>query len=276
MANKSDRPILIGIAGGSGSGKTYFARQIREAVGQDVVSILSMDQYFITEDSSRTIDINFDHPAHLDFDLMLAHIDALRKGASVVAPGYDFKQRKSTPDLVRIEARPVVLIEGLFVLAHPVVDLLDLSCFLDVDLDQRLLGRILRDLHERGSTIEAIVDRYQRFVRPSYHIFVAPSRQNADIVVDFTYRRHLFLDMFVGWIQSLIAGAVPIDQVVSHLRTESYRMGYISDVIMPLAVDIRELAKAFPESKYMFRTGESETPPHLLVPEQTSEDSPEL
>jgi uridine kinase len=266
MRTDQSQPLLIGIAGGSGSGKTYFTRQVQEAIGREVVSILSMDQYFITEPETRSSDINFDHPAHLDIALMLEHIADLRRGKSVAAPGYDFRERRRTSNHVYVEAKPVILVEGLFVLAHPIVDLLDLSCFLDVEVDQRLLGRILRDMQERDSSIGGIIDRYQRYVRPSYHVFVAPSKQNADVVVDFTYRRHFFLDILVSWISTVLSGSHTVDDVVRHLRGESYRPGYdVNDPLMLTSVDIRELAKAYPENSYLVPESGPTARPHLLL-----------
>lgn len=243
--------ILIGIAGGSGSGKTHLARRVREIIGESNVSVLSMDQYFISDPEENGLEINFDHPAHLDFDLMLRHLRQLRKGKSIVAPGYDFRLMRRRPNQVSVPARPVILVEGLFVLADPIVKLIDLTCFLDVEVDQRLLGRILRDLEERESTIEKIVDRYQRFVRPSYHVFVAPTMQNADIVVDFTYRRALFTELLASWVRGYCDGAIDAAEFIGKIRAESYQIGYKpQQAFMPGAVDIRQLAKAYPASAY--------------------------
>lgn len=245
------KPVLIGIAGGSGSGKTYLAKRVRELAGEEQVSILRMDQYFVSERSSNASEVNFDHPAHLDIALMLRHLKDLRAGRAVHAPEYDFRSMEQTSGSVLVEARPVVLVEGLFVLAQPMARLLDLTCFLDVAVDQRLLGRILRDLEEREATIEKIVDRYQRFVRPSYHVFVAPTMQNADIVVDFTYRRAFFTELLVNLIQSYGHGSIVFEDFIRHVKKETYRLGYSAErAFMPMAVDIRHLARAYPESAF--------------------------
>jgi uridine kinase len=245
------KPALIGIAGGSGSGKTYLAKRVRELAGEEQVSILRMDQYFVSERSSNASEVNFDHPAHLDIALMLRHLKDLRAGRAVLAPEYDFRSMEQTSGSVLVEARPVVLVEGLFVLAQPMAKLLDLTCFLDVAVDQRLLGRILRDLEEREATIGKIVDRYQRFVRPSYHVFVAPTMQNADIVVDFTYRRAFFTELLVSMIQAYGSGSIVFEDFVRHVKSESYRLGYKPhQAYMPTAIDIRQLARAYPESAF--------------------------
>jgi len=244
-------PILIGLAGGSGSGKTYLAKQIQHMVGESAVSVLSMDQYFKTEVSGDPGSVNFDHPSHLDIDLMIDHLSALKRGETPRVPTYDFRTMRQTRDAVELSPKTVVVVEGLFVLANPIVDLLHFTCFLDVAEDQRLLGRILRDTAERGSSIDRIVDRYQRFVRPSYAVFVAPTRQNADIVVDFTYRRALFARLLVHIVQDYDRGYLDLNSLASELRAESYSLGYRpEEVIMPATVDIRRLAQAYPEASY--------------------------
>jgi uridine kinase len=245
------RPVLIGIAGGSGSGKTYLARKVRDNAGDSLASVLSMDQYFRTEDRLDRAQVNFDHPAHLDLDLLINHLQTLKTGHAVMAPSYNFRTMEQTMEAMRIEPRPVILVEGLFVLASPVVEQFDLTSFLDVEDDQRLLGRILRDLEERGATVASIIDRYQRFVRPSYHVFVAPTKQNADVVVDFTYRRNFFTQLLIELVSDVVRPGFDIVKFVSDIRTESYRIGYSAqEAFMPASVDIRALAKAYPESAY--------------------------
>lgn len=246
-----NRPVLIGIAGGSGSGKTFLAREVLRSGGDSIVSMLSMDQYFRTELHVDRTQVNFDHPVHLDLDLLIRHLALLRNAEAVVAPNYDFRSMKQTLEAVRVEARPVILVEGLFVLAQPVVDLFDLTCFLDVEDDQRLLGRILRDVEERDATIDAIVDRYQRFVRPSYHVFVAPTKQNADVVVDFTYRRKFFTKLLIELARDVVRPGFDLESFVAEIRAETYRIGYkAQEAFMPATIDIRALAKAYPESAF--------------------------
>jgi len=262
------RTLLIGIAGGSGSGKTTFARDLQLKAGKDRVSILSMDAYFQTQESADTTYLNLDHPSHLDLDLMLADLDQLRSGKRVLAPSYDFRTMQQTPKCVPIEASPVVLVEGLFVLGLPFATRFDLTCFLDVSDDQRLLGRILRDRKERGAKLEEIVDRYQRFVRPSYHIFVAPAKQNADIVVDFTYRRALLSQMFAHLIMDYVAGSLDIDTLIADIRKESYMRGVRQeDGAMPMTIDIRELARAYPEKMALDTAPASIGTPTLFIHE---------
>lgn len=242
------RPGLFGIAGGSGCGKSYLVRHIQNAVGKNVVSVIGMDQYFRSETHGDASNVNFDHPAHLDFDLLLKHLTSLKEGQTVRVPSYDFLTMIQTPDAIEVKPTPIIIVEGLFVLAEPMRRLFDLTCFLDVEVDQRLLGRILRDQHERKATIDETIERYQRFVRPSYRIFVEPTRQEADIVVDFTYRRSLFATMLVELMRDYVRGGFDFEKFVGSVREDTYRIGYSAhDPVMPLSVDIRELAKAYPE-----------------------------
>jgi len=243
------KTVFVGIAGGSGSGKTYLARRVMELAGEGVAAVISMDQYFRTPPAIDSAEINFDHPNHLDLDLLHDHITELAQGKSVTTPTYDFATRQQTLRALPIPPVPVVIVEGLFVLSSPIVDLLDISCFLDVSDDQRLLGRILRDTRERGGNVANLIDRYQRFVRPSYHVFVAPTKQNADVVVDFTYRRALFTHMLAHIVRDYAAGQVDLVGMMRDIGSENNTLGYRADQsVMPMAIDIRELGRAFPES----------------------------
>ncbi|MFI5385675.1 MAG: uridine kinase [Fimbriimonadales bacterium] len=246
----TSRSVLIGIAGGSGSGKTYLARYLQEELGKDLVRVLSMDQYFRSrapEDTYSVHEINFDHPAHIDIDLLIQDLASLRQGKSILAPDYDFRTQTQTPHAIEIGTAPVIVVEGLFVLAQPVVDLFDLSIFLDVEPDQRLIGRILRDLQERGSTVEWAIDRYQRFVRPSYQAFVEPTKQNAHVVVDFTYRRAFFQQLLRHMVQHYAAQDVDVPALIETIRSDSYSMGIREGRPATTSIDIRTAAQLIPE-----------------------------
>ena len=248
------RPLIVGIAGGSGSGKTYLARQLAESLGEEKAALLSMDQYFRSEitDPGAAGTVNFDHPSHLNFRQLISNGRQLRAGRPIWAPSYDFQAMTQTPKSVQVKPRPVIVVEGLFILAEPMAGLCDLTCFLDVATDERLLGRILRDIKERGANIEDVIDRYQRFVRPSYQIFVEPTKQNADVIVDFTYRRSLFTESLLRLLRSYIDEQIPIAEFVKSLRTESYHTGlHPEEGYMSQSTDIFQLAKAYPEKSAM-------------------------
>ena len=251
MEHFRNRPLVIGIAGGSGCGKTHLAHEIAQTVGEENVLVLSMDQYFWSTDdpTADPTDINFDHPKHLDFTLLIRHIRKLQEGKPVYVPGYDFKHMTREWATDPTCSRPIIIVEGLFVLAQPVVEMCDLACFLDVAADERLLGRIMRDKDERGVTTEQVIDRYQRFVRPSYEVFIRPTKQNADVVVDFTYRRSLFTKFLSSMIDDFLSGKVTTDEFVASLQRDTYVPGIgRSRAYMPLTTDITALGKVYPES----------------------------
>jgi len=201
-------PVLLGIAGGSGCGKTYLARRLQSQVGADKVAVLSMDQYFRSlSEEERGVDpreINFDHPSRIDLPRLTEHLQALRAGHGVMAPSYDFRHQVQQPAAVAVGPAPVVVVEGLFILNSPLVDLFDLRIFLDVAADQRLIGRLLRDLEERDGDVRWNIDRYQRFVRPGHDTFVEPTRLRADVVVDFTHRRVFFQEILIDMVRDYV------------------------------------------------------------------------
>lgn len=250
MSQARIKPLIVGIAGGSGSGKTYLARQVVNDLGPAHAALISMDQYFERED--RFVQdigaINFDHPSHLNFRQLISDVKTLRAGRSVSTPTYDFQTMTQTQHCIEIEPRPVIVIEGLFILADPIVSLCDLTCFLDVADDERLMGRILRDIKERAANMEDVIDRYQRFVRPGYRIFVEPTKQNADVIVDFTFRRSFFSQMLIRLLRSFVDRGEPLEGFIEAMRSESYRPSlHPEDGFMSLTTDIFKLAKAYPE-----------------------------
>ncbi|MCE9558029.1 MAG: hypothetical protein K8R88_03680 [Armatimonadetes bacterium] len=260
------KTVFLGIGGGSGSGKTYLARRVGELAGPENAALVSMDQYFRPCGTTDRRRINFDHPNHLDLELLTFHLQELRSGRSVKTPAYDFATSELRLDVTEVHPVPVIIVEGLFVLSAPVLDCLDMTCFLDVADDQRLLGRILRDLEERDPNIEHIIDRYQRFVRPSYHVFVAPSRQNADVVVDFTYRRALFTRLLAHIVQDYANGSVDLPTLLHELKSENYTLGYRADEsIMPIGIDIRRLAEAYPEHAFPEASVAESVKPKLFI-----------
>ncbi|AIE86595.1 uridine kinase family protein [Fimbriimonas ginsengisoli] len=246
-APRNPSPILIGVAGGSGSGKTWLARQVCALVGEGA-GLVSMDQYFRTEDSPDVKGVNFDHPSHLDIDQLVGDLRKIRAGESVRLPSYDFRRMVQTPEAIELPPCKVVIVEGLFVLSAPIVDLLDFTCFLGVDKDQALLGRLLRDFDERSHDVSQTIDRYQRFVRPSYEVFVAPTRHNADVVIDFTFRRAYFTELLATMVREIIHSNLDVETFSQAVRSDNYRLGYKADEsVMPATVDIRELARIYPE-----------------------------
>ncbi len=179
--------FTIGIAGGSGSGKTTLARLIMEHIGPEHIAFLPHDAYYKDfshlplEERARQ---NFDHPNALETDLLIEHIQALKRGEPVHRPVYDFATYSRKPETVLVEPRPVILVEGILVLAEPRLRaLFDLKLYVDTDPDIRFIRRLLRDIRERGRTLDMVVEQYLRTVRPMHLEFVEPSKRYADLII---------------------------------------------------------------------------------------------
>ncbi len=179
--------MIIGICGGTGSGKTTIARKIVEAVGARNVVLVEQDSYYrnladMPLDERKQA--NFDHPDSLDSDMLVNHILRLKQGREIEMPLYDFKTHTRSDKIETIKPRPVVIVEGILIFAEPrVLDLLDVRVFVDTPDDIRLLRRLKRDHDERGRTYERTMDQYQRTIRPMHFEFVEPSKRHADIII---------------------------------------------------------------------------------------------
>lgn len=178
--------IVIGIAGGSGSGKTTVVRQLRAELGQQS-ALLEQDAYYRDRSDlpfQARADLNYDHPAAMDEELLVEHLKALRSGVAVDAPRYDFALHARGPEVVRVEPRPCVLVEGILVLASSRIrELLDLRIFVETAPDIRFIRRLERDIRERGRTVEGVVAQWGATVRPMHQEFVEPSREHADLIL---------------------------------------------------------------------------------------------
>lgn len=198
-----NRPLIIGMAGGSGSGKTTIAEAIVETVGVDSVALIQHDAYYRNLEHvplSERMKVNFDHPDSLETDLLVRHLEALRAGQSIEHPVYDFSNHTRTDRTVRVDPERVVIVEGILVLSEPALRaLMDLRIYVDTDSDLRLLRRLRRDLIERGRTIESVLDQYMSTVRPMHLQFVEVSKRYADIIVPEGYNASV-----VGTVTSLI------------------------------------------------------------------------
>ena len=181
------KPILIGIAGGTGSGKSTFTNRIKNAFG-DQVAVLYHDNYYKAHDDmpfEERKKLNYDRPDAFDTDLLLHDLMELKAGRRIVSPTYDYANHNRAPETVEIEPERVILIEGILVLYDKRLrDLLDIKVFVDADADERILRRVLRDTKERGRDIENIIDQYLTTVKPMHYLYVEPTRIYADIVVN--------------------------------------------------------------------------------------------
>jgi len=184
-------PLIIGIAGGSGSGKTTIAQSVVDAIGPSDVTLIQHDAYYrdqsgvAVEERSK---VNYDHPNSLETDLLVEHLKALAKGQVVERPVYDFTVHNRSTDTVTVEPHPAIIVEGILVLYESTLrDLMDLKVYVDTDADLRIARRWERDIKERGRTFDSVRDQYLDTVRPMHLQFVEPSKRYADIVIPEGY-----------------------------------------------------------------------------------------
>ncbi|MCR5033415.1 MAG: uridine kinase [Lachnospiraceae bacterium] len=186
-ANESRNPVIIGIAGGTGSGKSTFTNRIKDLYG-DRVSVLYHDSYYRAQDDlplEERMKVNYDHPDSLETELLLEHLKALKEGKAIESPVYDYTQHNRAKETVTVEPRDVILLEGILVLADAKLrKLLDIKIFVDTDADERILRRVRRDTLERGRSIQSIIDQYLATVKPMHNKYVEPSKAYADLVVN--------------------------------------------------------------------------------------------
>lgn len=181
------KPVVIGIAGGTGSGKSTFTNRIRDAF-QDKIAILYHDNYYKAHDELSLAErkqLNYDHPDAYDMERLVHDLAELKAGHEIVAPTYDYADYNRAKVTELIEPRRVILIEGILTLYYQQLrDLMDIKIFVDADADERILRRVMRDTKERGRSIENIVDQYLSTVKPMHYLYVEPTRSYADIVVN--------------------------------------------------------------------------------------------
>jgi uridine kinase len=201
-------PVVIGIAGGSGSGKTTVLNHILREFGPDPIAILDHDAYY--RDLShlspeKRARFNFDHPDALETELMREHLDQLIEGESIEKPVYDFTTHTRREGTETVEPRPVIIIEGILVLAESLLEeQMDIKIYVDAADDIRLMRRIRRDMEERGRSIEGILRQYERTVRPMHLEFVEPSKREADLIIPRGGHNHVAIQMVMSRIQELL------------------------------------------------------------------------
>ena len=192
--------IFIGIAGGTGSGKTTLTEHIKKRFGEDV-SVIYHDNYY-KDQTGMPFEVrcrqNYDHPDAFETDLMVRHLEALKAGVPIQCPVYSYTEHNRTKETITIQPTSVVIVEGLLIFQNPELrDLMDIKIFVDTDADVRILRRILRDVKERGRSLDSVVAQYLTTVKPMHEQFVQPSRQYADIVVLEGGRNLVALDMII-------------------------------------------------------------------------------
>ena len=201
-------PLVIGVAGGSGSGKTTVTNAILNRVGRERIAVLPHDAYY--RDLShlpleQRAQVNFDHPDAFDNALYLAHLDALTSGQPVAVPTYDFTTYVRLPEVLLAPPRPVVLLEGILIFADAALrERMSIKLFVDAESDLRIIRRIQRDTRSRGRTVESVIEQYLRTVRPMHLEFVEPSKRYADIIIPSGGLNTIAIDMVVAKIERML------------------------------------------------------------------------
>jgi uridine kinase len=201
-------PLVIGIAGGSGSGKTTVANVVLQRVGPERIAYLPHDAYYkdLTHlDLARRAEINFDHPDSLDNALLMQHVISLKAMQGIDLPTYDFTHHRRTEKTIRIEPQHVILVEGILIFAEPELrKLFDVKIFVDTDADLRFIRRLQRDIDERGRTTQMVIHQYLTTVRPMHMEFVEPSKRYADVIIPEGGFNSVAMDMVTARIDALL------------------------------------------------------------------------
>lgn len=208
MSDITSRPVTIGVAGGTGSGKTTVSNQLLERVGSKHIAYLPHDAYYkeldhlSDEERSR---INFDHPDSLDTPLLVEHVRLLQQYVPVKIPVYDFTRHARTEETVAVGPQPIILVEGILIFAERELrELLDIKIFVDTAPDIRFIRRLKRDIEERGRTVESVIDQYLKTVRPMHLKFVEPTKRHADVIIPEGGYNFVAVDMLADRIRNMM------------------------------------------------------------------------
>jgi uridine kinase len=202
--------MILGICGGTGSGKTTVAERLAQALGPDQALLLAQDAYY--KDSGHLpfeerVRQNFDHPDAVDFELLIHHVETLRRQLPVQQPSYDFSAHVRRQETTRVDSRAVVIVEGILIFQNSRLrSLFDLKIFVDTDADVRLIRRLRRDIRDRGRSLDSVVQQYLETVRPMHQEFVEPGRRFADIVIPEGGKNDAAMEMLVQWLATKVQG----------------------------------------------------------------------
>jgi len=203
------KPVIIGVAGGTASGKTTVSQAILDRVGRDRIVFIQHDSYY--RDLSHLLleerrVMNFDHPDSLENELLIRHLDELLVGHVIDVPVYDFRIHTRLPETRRVEPKPVILVEGILVFVDKALrDMMDVKIYVDTPADIRFIRRLERDINERGRSLRSVIDQYRSTVRPMHLEFVEPSKRYADVIVPQGGFNMVALDMIVAQVRRLLA-----------------------------------------------------------------------
>ena len=202
------RPIFIGITGGTGSGKSTIAKEIYRQFGEDCIAMIEQDSYYkdqshlSMEDRVKT---NYDHPNAFDNNLLVSHLESLLNGHSIQKPSYDFSIHNRIEDTTKVEPKEIVIVEGILILEDPRIrELLDIKIYVDTDADVRIIRRMVRDINERGRTMESVINQYLNVVKPMHNQFTEPTKKFADIIIQEGGQNKVAIDIIVAKIKEVL------------------------------------------------------------------------
>jgi uridine kinase len=203
-----NKPIIIGVAGGSGSGKTTVAHEVYRQFPEKSILMIEQDAYYRDQSNlpmEERLKTNYDHPLAFDNDLLINHLGNLLQGMPVEKPVYDYANHTRSSEVIHVEARDVIILEGIMILEDDRLrDMMDIKLFVDTDSDMRIIRRLLRDINERGRTIDSVIDQYTSVVRPMHLQFIEPTKRYADIIVPEGGHNHVAIDLMVTKIKTIL------------------------------------------------------------------------
>ncbi|MGG7144937.1 uridine kinase [Clostridium nigeriense] len=202
------KPILIGITGGTGSGKSSIADAIYSSFSNECIAMIQQDMYYKDQSNlsmDERVKTNYDHPKAFDNDLLINHLQDLINGVSIEKPIYDFSIHNRSKETVRVEPKSIIIVEGILVLEDERLrDLLDIKVYVDTDADIRILRRLVRDINERGRTVDSVINQYLEVVRPMHLQFTEPTKRYADIIVPEGGQNKVAIDILVTKIKDIL------------------------------------------------------------------------
>ncbi len=204
----SEKPVVIGVAGGTGSGKTTVTRSIFQQFTDKTILMMEQDYYYKDQSHlpfEERLKTNYDHPLAFDNDLLMEHIQRLLNRESIEKPVYDYKLHTRSDEVIPTESKDVIILEGIMVLEDERLrDLMDIKVFVDTDADVRIIRRLLRDINERGRTIDSVIEQYINVVRPMHLQFVEPTKRYADIIIPEGGQNHVAIDLMTTKIKTIL------------------------------------------------------------------------
>lgn len=204
-----EKPVVIGVAGGSGSGKTSVTRSICERFADKTILVIEQDYYYKDQSHlpfEERLNTNYDHPLAFDNDLLIEHVTDLLHLKSIQKPVYDYKKHTRSEEVIEVEPKEVIILEGILILEDQrLLDLMDIKVFVDTDADLRIMRRMMRDIKERGRTMDSVMDQYINVVRPMHLQFVEPTKRYADIIIPEGGSNLVAIDLMATKIQTILS-----------------------------------------------------------------------